>query len=67
MIIDQVTIGVQLKSSTGTLPNLVRFTKLDNSLPIRVNVIYDEFNKSSIEPTSLHLVALNNVHVVVQE
>jgi hypothetical protein len=60
------TIGVQLKSNAGTIPDVVSFNALEDSLPINVKTISDKFNyirSQSIEPTPFVIYTLNNAHV----
>ncbi|MBV9175958.1 MAG: hypothetical protein JO297_02850, partial [Nitrososphaeraceae archaeon] len=61
------TIGAQLKSTTGIVPNLVSFIKIENNsaLPIKLITISHKVNNnnSSIEPASFDISVLNNAPV----
>ncbi|MGN6346533.1 MAG: hypothetical protein ACTHME_02405 [Candidatus Nitrosocosmicus sp.] len=59
------TIGAQIKSTTGIIPNLVNFTIMENSLPIQAEVISDKYNyrSQSIKPITISINALSNASV----
>jgi hypothetical protein len=59
------TIGAQIKSTTGVIPNLVNFTIMENSLPVQTKVISDKFNyrSQSIKPITISIIASSNAPV----